>query len=234
MGETRGAAVPQPVALVRGLGLLDATLLIVGSVIGSGIFFAPSIMAGYLQSPGLLLGLWVVGGLLTLAGALSYAELAAAMPRAGGPVRLPLRGVLAALRLPLRLDAAPRDQHRLRGRGVGGLCQDAGLLRPRRGRGARAVHGASPRPRPGEGQLRAGGGDRGHRRPHLDQRDGPPDGCGGPEPLHPRQARGDRRARGSGGRDRTRLGRELPPPREPGPRPGRGCGSGSSPPSRAR
>ncbi len=75
---------PPPVALVRGLGLLDATLLIVGSVIGSGIFFAPSIMAGYLQSPGLLLGLWVVGGLLTLAGALSYAELAAAMPRAGG------------------------------------------------------------------------------------------------------------------------------------------------------
>jgi APA family basic amino acid/polyamine antiporter len=75
---------PQPVELVRGLSLVDATLLIVGSVIGSGIFFAPSIMAGYLQSPGLLLGLWVVGGLLTLAGALSYAELAAAMPRAGG------------------------------------------------------------------------------------------------------------------------------------------------------
>jgi APA family basic amino acid/polyamine antiporter len=75
---------PQPVELVRGLSLLDATLLIVGSVIGSGIFFAPSIMAGYLQSPGLLLGLWVLGGLLTVAGALSYAELAAAMPRAGG------------------------------------------------------------------------------------------------------------------------------------------------------
>jgi basic amino acid/polyamine antiporter, APA family len=69
---------------VRGLGLFDATLLIVGSVIGSGIFFAPSIMAGYLQSPGLLLGLWLIGGLLTLAGALSYAELAAALPRAGG------------------------------------------------------------------------------------------------------------------------------------------------------
>ena len=78
------AAEPRPAELVRGLGLLDATLLIVGSVIGSGIFFAPSIMAGYLHSPGLLLGLWVLGGLLTLAGALSYAELAAAMPRAGG------------------------------------------------------------------------------------------------------------------------------------------------------
>ena len=70
--------------LVRGLGLLDATMLIVGSVIGSGIFVAPSIMAGYVQSPGLLLGLWAVGGLMTLCGALAYGELAAAMPRAGG------------------------------------------------------------------------------------------------------------------------------------------------------
>ncbi len=77
-------AKPRPGELVRGLGLLDATTLIVGSVIGSGIFFAPSIMAGYLQSPGLLLGLWVLGGFLTLAGALSYGEMAAAMPRAGG------------------------------------------------------------------------------------------------------------------------------------------------------
>ena len=48
MSETSGAAEPRPAGLVRGLGLLDATLLIVGSVIGSGIFFAPSIMAGYL------------------------------------------------------------------------------------------------------------------------------------------------------------------------------------------
>lgn len=72
------------VPLVRGLGLLDATMLVVGSVIGSGIFVAPSIMAGYVQSPALLLGLWIVGGLMALCGALAYAELAAAMPRAGG------------------------------------------------------------------------------------------------------------------------------------------------------
>lgn len=70
--------------LVRGLGLFDATTLIVGSVIGSGIFVAPSIMAGYVESPSLMLGLWVVGGALTLVGALAYAELAAALPRAGG------------------------------------------------------------------------------------------------------------------------------------------------------
>ena len=82
--DERSSAGPADLALVRGLGLFDATLLIVGSVIGSGIFFAPSIMAGYLQAPGLMLGLWLIGGLLTLAGALSYAELAAAMPRAGG------------------------------------------------------------------------------------------------------------------------------------------------------
>ena len=83
---TSSAAVPVRAesGLVRGLGLLDATALIMGSVIGSGIFFAPSIMAGYLQTPGLLPGLWVLGGFLTLAGALSYGEMAAAFPRAGG------------------------------------------------------------------------------------------------------------------------------------------------------
>lgn len=74
---------PAP-GLVRGLGLFDATTLIVGSVIGSGIFVAPSIMAGYVQSPAMLLGLWALGGVLSLFGALAYAELAAAMPRAGG------------------------------------------------------------------------------------------------------------------------------------------------------
>ena len=84
MAATDARADPRGPELVRGLGLLDATTLVLGSVIGSGIFFAPSIMAGYLQSPGLLLGLWVLGGFLTLAGALCYGELAAALPRAGG------------------------------------------------------------------------------------------------------------------------------------------------------
>lgn len=74
---------PAP-GLVRGLGLFDATTLIVGSVIGSGIFVAPSIMAGYVHSPVMLLGLWALGGILSLFGALAYAELAAAMPHAGG------------------------------------------------------------------------------------------------------------------------------------------------------
>ena len=84
MSVLEAVAKPRAGELVRGLSLLDATTLVLGSVIGSGIFFAPSIMAGYLQSPGLLLGLWVLGGFLTLAGALCYGELAAAFPRAGG------------------------------------------------------------------------------------------------------------------------------------------------------
>ena len=75
---------PREPALERRLGTFSATTLIVGSMIGSGIFIAPSIMAGQIASPGVLLGLWIVGGILTLVGALSYAELAAMMPHAGG------------------------------------------------------------------------------------------------------------------------------------------------------
>lgn len=70
--------------LKRGLNLLDATTLVVGSMIGSGIFIAPSLMANYVQTPGLIILLWLVGGVFTVFGSLSYAELSAAMPRSGG------------------------------------------------------------------------------------------------------------------------------------------------------
>jgi APA family basic amino acid/polyamine antiporter len=70
--------------LERRLGTFSATAIIVGSMIGSGIFIAPSIMAAYVASPPVWLGLWGVAGILTLLGALSYAELAAMMPDAGG------------------------------------------------------------------------------------------------------------------------------------------------------
>jgi basic amino acid/polyamine antiporter, APA family len=66
------------------LGWFDATALIVGSMIGSGIFIAPSIMAEWIQTPGILLGLWIFGGVFTILGALSCAELAAMSPHAGG------------------------------------------------------------------------------------------------------------------------------------------------------
>ncbi len=70
--------------LVRELGTLDATLLVVSSVIGSGIFLTPAAIAALLPHPGLVLAAWLVGGLLSLAGALANAELGAMFPRAGG------------------------------------------------------------------------------------------------------------------------------------------------------
>lgn len=70
--------------LARKLGLFDSTMVMVGIVIGSGIFLTTGIMAKAIPSSGLILLAWFVGGLLTLAGALTYAELGAAMPEAGG------------------------------------------------------------------------------------------------------------------------------------------------------
>src|SRR5437762_1809145 len=81
------AVTEAPVAeqkLVRGLGLLDSTMLVAGSMIGSGIFIVSSIIARQVGSPGWLLIVWIVTGLLTVTAALSYGELAAMMPKAGG------------------------------------------------------------------------------------------------------------------------------------------------------
>jgi len=78
---------PPPAAddkFVRGLGLLDSTMLVAGSMIGSGIFIVSSIIARQVGSPGWLLVVWLITGLLTLMAALSYGELAAMMPKAGG------------------------------------------------------------------------------------------------------------------------------------------------------
>jgi basic amino acid/polyamine antiporter, APA family len=68
----------------RGLGLYDSTMVVVGSMIGSGIFIVSPEMARLVGSPGWLLVAWVLTGVLTVVGALSYGELAAMMPRAGG------------------------------------------------------------------------------------------------------------------------------------------------------
>lgn len=72
------------VELIKGLGLLDATMLIMGSMIGGGIFIVSADIAKAVQSPGLLLLIWIICGLMTIMGALNYGELAAAMPQAGG------------------------------------------------------------------------------------------------------------------------------------------------------
>src|SRR5881409_3422237 len=69
---------------IRGLGLLDSTTIVAGSMIGSGIFIVSAEMSRQVGSPGWLLVAWVVTGLLTVIGALSYGELAAMMPKAGG------------------------------------------------------------------------------------------------------------------------------------------------------
>ena len=69
---------------VRGLGLFDATLLVAGTIIGSGIFLVPADIARQIGSPGWLLATWVIGGVMTLMAAVSYGELAAMMPLAGG------------------------------------------------------------------------------------------------------------------------------------------------------
>ncbi len=70
--------------LVKGLGAMDATTLVVGSMIGSGIFIVAADIGRQVNSPGLLLMTWIVTAALTLIAALSYGELAAMMPHAGG------------------------------------------------------------------------------------------------------------------------------------------------------
>jgi basic amino acid/polyamine antiporter, APA family len=88
MADTR-QSIDSPAAqssgeLVKGLDLFDSTMIVVGSMIGSGIFIVSADIAHQVQSPGLLLVVWLASGLITLIGALSFGELAAAMPHAGG------------------------------------------------------------------------------------------------------------------------------------------------------
>src|SRR5215213_266474 len=84
MEPNRAPASAEESRLVRGLGTWDAALLTIGSVVGTGIFLTTSDMARVLPDSGLILWVWLAGGLLTLAGALTYAELGVMFPRAGG------------------------------------------------------------------------------------------------------------------------------------------------------
>src|SRR5579863_6428228 len=78
---TAGRTEPE---LVKGLHLYDATTIVMGSMIGSGIFIVSAEIGREVGSPGLLLLAWVISGLMTVIGAVTYGELAAMMPRAGG------------------------------------------------------------------------------------------------------------------------------------------------------
>jgi APA family basic amino acid/polyamine antiporter len=73
-----------PLRFVQGMGLFSATAIVMGSMIGSGIFIVPADMSRVLGSPALLIAAWLVTAAMTVIGALSYGELAAMMPKAGG------------------------------------------------------------------------------------------------------------------------------------------------------
>jgi APA family basic amino acid/polyamine antiporter len=68
----------------RQLGVFDATMLVMGGIVGSGIFMNPSVVARHVRTPFLILGVWVAGGALALLGAFIWAELATRLPGAGG------------------------------------------------------------------------------------------------------------------------------------------------------
>jgi APA family basic amino acid/polyamine antiporter len=75
---------PNLVPLARRLGLFDATMIVMGGIIGAGIFVNPAVVARNVHTPLLVLGAWSIGGMIALIGAFVYAELAALRPRVGG------------------------------------------------------------------------------------------------------------------------------------------------------
>jgi APA family basic amino acid/polyamine antiporter len=86
-GEIQAAqshSTPAQRGLLKSMGLLDATMIVAGSMIGSGIFIVSADIARQVGSPGLLILVWLTTGLMTMMAALCYAELAAAMPKVGG------------------------------------------------------------------------------------------------------------------------------------------------------
>ena len=70
--------------LARRLGVFDATMIVMGGIIGAGIFISPYVVARHVNTTGLILAAWATGGVIALAGAFVYAELAAVRPEAGG------------------------------------------------------------------------------------------------------------------------------------------------------
>src|SRR5205085_9178048 len=75
---------PDEVPLARRLGLFDATMIVMGGIIGAGIFVNPAVVARNVHTPLLVLSAWLIGGMIALIGAFVYAELAALRPRVGG------------------------------------------------------------------------------------------------------------------------------------------------------
>src|SRR5947209_3264933 len=84
MAEAAAITQTKSTGFIRGLGLLDSTMIVAGSMIGSGIFIVSADIGRQVGAPGWLLVVWIITGLLTVMAALSYGELAAMMPQAGG------------------------------------------------------------------------------------------------------------------------------------------------------
>ncbi|MCA1612888.1 MAG: amino acid permease [Acidobacteria bacterium] len=83
-GDDSGGGEPPARGLARRLGLFDATMLVMGGIVGSGIFVNPHVVARHVSTPALILGAWLAGGAVALAGAFVYAELAVRRPAVGG------------------------------------------------------------------------------------------------------------------------------------------------------
>lgn len=84
MPDETASSAPAENKLVQGLGLFDSTMIVAGSMIGSGIFIVSAEIARQVGAPGWLLVVWLITGVLTVVGGLSYGELAGMMPHAGG------------------------------------------------------------------------------------------------------------------------------------------------------
>src|SRR5687768_10425058 len=84
LGETPDAKLSHGATLVRSLGLTAASSIIIANMIGTGVFLKTRVMTCNVGTPGMVLLVWIAAGLLAFAGALTYAELSAMRPKAGG------------------------------------------------------------------------------------------------------------------------------------------------------
>jgi APA family basic amino acid/polyamine antiporter len=80
----RGSSTTDKPSLARQLGLFDATMLVMGGIVGAGIFINPYVVAQQVHTPALILGAWIFGGIIGVGGAFIWAELAATLPEVGG------------------------------------------------------------------------------------------------------------------------------------------------------
>src|SRR5204862_456606 len=105
----------------RQLGLFDATMIVMGGIVGAGIFANPSEVAHRVHTPFLILGVWVVGGLIAMCGAFIWAELATRLPAAVVPIAFAYGGWQVATFVAGEMRDAPRDLSRGLLIGVGGV-----------------------------------------------------------------------------------------------------------------